>query len=78
MEVYIIELNTKINGEWKKAYHELLTPSDRVDTVNAYTEHITFKEEKAKRFYDKDEANKFAVLLTGPFQQTKVVPLKKK
>lgn len=78
MTEYIIELETKIDGEWKKAYHELLASSNRTDTMNAYEEHITFNKKQAKRFYQEEEANKFAVLLTGTFQRAKVVPLKKK
>ncbi len=77
METFIIELKTKVDGEWRGGlFHEKLTESTRKDTTNAYMEHITSDQNKAKRFYDKDEATRFAVLFSNNFQFAKIVPVK--
>ncbi len=77
MEKFIIELQTNIQGKWQKGYHETIKESDRSDTVNVYVEHITTDKKKAKRFYDIEEAQKFATLfdLNG-VQTSKVIPVK--
>lgn len=77
MEKYIIELETKINDEWCKSYHQMISQSNRKDTMNVYEEHITFEKKQAKRFYDKEEAEKYSVLLTGKFQKAKVITVKR-
>jgi hypothetical protein len=75
MEKYIIELQTKINGNFEKGYHEKLTESTRKDTMNVYVEHVTTDKRKAKRFYDADEAQRFATLFARENLQTaKVIP----
>jgi hypothetical protein len=77
METYIIELETKVEGKWKKGYHETLIDSQRKDTMNVYVECVTTDKKKAKRFYDKDEAQRFATLFSNNFQYAKVIPIKK-
>jgi hypothetical protein len=73
MEKYIIELETKVNGKWEKGYHENLTASTRKDTMNVYVQHVTTDKRKAKRFYDKEEAQRFATLFTRENLQTATV-----
>lgn len=47
METFIIELKTKVDGEWRGGlFHEKLTESTRKDTTNAYMEHITSDQKK--------------------------------
>lgn len=78
MEKYLIELNTKVNGEWQKGYHEKISESTRKDTMNVYVEHVTTDKRKAKRFYDEEEARRFAALFSHPnLQEAEVIPVKK-
>jgi hypothetical protein len=78
MEKYLIELQTKVNGKFQKGYHENITESTRKDTMNVYVEWVTFDKRKAKRFYDKEEAQRFAILFTRENLQTAtVIPVKK-
>lgn len=78
MTKFIIELQTKVNGEFQKGYHEKLTESKRDDTMNVYVEHVTTDKKKAKRFYDEDEAQRFATLFgCEGLQIATVIPVKK-
>jgi hypothetical protein len=70
MEKYLIELQTKINGEFQKGYHEKLMESTNKYAMNVYVEHVTTDKRKAKRFFDKDEAERFATLFTRENLQT--------
>jgi hypothetical protein len=73
MEKYLIELETKVNGKWEKGYHETLTESTNKQAMNVYVEHVTYDKRKAKRFYDKEEAQRFATLFSNNFQYAKVI-----
>lgn len=77
MKKYIIELYTKVNGKVGTYYHEKITESTRNDTMNVYVEHITTSKRKAKVFYDKGEAQRFATLFTREgVQMATVKPVK--
>lgn len=75
MEKYLIELDTKVNGKWQKGYHENLTNNENKQAMNVYVQHITSDKRKAKRFYDKEEAQKFATLFESQFQTAKVITI---
>jgi hypothetical protein len=75
MEKYLIELETKVNGEWQKGYHQDLTNNNNKQAMNVYVQHVTTDKRKAKRFYDKEEAQKFATLFESKFQTAKVITI---
>lgn len=75
MEKYLIELETKVNGKWQKGYHQDLTNNENKQAMNVYVQHVTSDKRKAKRFYDRDEAQKFATLFESQFQTAKVITI---
>lgn len=60
METWIIKYNSKINGKFEVVYHEDIKNSTNKEAMNVYVEHVTSDKRKAKRFYDKDEAQHVA------------------
>ena len=77
MEKYLIELETKVNGTWEKGYHENITNNENKQAMNVYVECVTTDKRKAKRFYDKEEAQRFATLFSNNFQYAKVITTKR-
>jgi hypothetical protein len=75
MDKFIIQYNTRINGEDKMAFHEKisLTDPNRLDVMNVYTEHISFVKSKAMVFYDHEEAEKVCVLFGNSIHIGKVI-----
>lgn len=78
MDKFIIELRTKINGKWEKGFHQDLKNNDNKYATNVYCHHTTSDKSKAKRFFDKDEADRFAVLFTREnLEAAQVIPVKR-
>lgn len=75
METFIIQYNSKVNGEEKTTFHEKisLTDPNRLDVMNVYTEHISFDKSKAMVFYAREEAEKVCALFGNSVHIGKVV-----
>lgn len=71
---YIIEEYSKVNGKWESGFHQDLKKNRNKDAMNVYVEHCTKDREKAKVFYDVDEAIRMAqFLFRKDYHHTKVI-----
>lgn len=75
METFIIQYNSKVNGEDKVTFHEKisLTDPNKLDVMNVYTEHISLDKSKAMVFYDHEEAKKVCALFGNSVHIGKVI-----
>lgn len=76
MEKYIIERILRGTLSENKFYFETVKECTNKEVMNVFEEHITRDKSKAKRFYDKEEAQRFADLF-GDYGSSKVIPVKK-
>ncbi len=79
MKQYIIKRKLK-GSDWKntKLYFQNVTENKSRETMNVFMEHLTKNKARAKRFYDKEEAEKFAKLFDdGSHSTSKVLTVNK-
>jgi len=78
MDKYIIERKVKIDSEIKTLYFETLSECKNNQVMNVFQEHLTKDKTKAKRFYDKEEAERFRVLFNMSYSNhSQVLTVKK-
>lgn len=68
MNKFIIKTKTKVNGVEEDGYHQKISETRKsIGATNVYTEHITSDINKAKVFYDIQEAERVCNLfaITG-------------
>lgn len=71
MEKYLIQYQTKVNGEYVTLYHESIILNTIKDSMNAYVESLTTDIKLARIFYEREEAIKVAHLFDSlQYEQT--------
>lgn len=77
MEKYIIERTLKGTLSKTKFYFETVSECKNNQVMNVFEEHLTKDKAKAKRFYDKEEAERFATLFDSSYSSSEVLIVKK-
>ena len=71
MEKYLIQYQTKVNGDYVTLYHESIIINTIKDSMNAYVESLTTDIKLARVFYEWEEAVKVAQLFDSlQYEQT--------
>ena len=77
MNKYIIQINYKVDGDSKPLYFENISECTNNQVMNVFQEHLTSDKNKAKRFHDKEEAERFEKLLSYSNRISKILTVKK-
>lgn len=77
MNKYIIQINYKVDGDSKPLYFETISECTNNQVMNVFQEHLTSKKDKAKRFYEIEEAEKFQQLFSSSNRISKILTVKK-
>jgi hypothetical protein len=77
MNKYIIQINYKVDGDSKPLFFETISECTNNQVMNVFQEHLTSKKEKAKRFYDLEEAERFNHLFNASNRISKILTVKR-
>lgn len=77
MNKYIIQINYKVDGDSRPLYFETISECTNNQVMNVFQEHLTSNKEKAKRFYDLEEVERFKQLFSASNRTSKILTVKK-
>ncbi len=77
MNKYIIQINYKVDGDSRPLFFETISECNNNQVMNVFQEHLTSKKEKAKRFYELEEAERFKQLFNASNRTSKILTVKK-
>ena len=77
MDKYIIVREMKIDSKIETLYFETLSECTSNQVMNVFEEHLTRDKDKAKRFYDIEEAERFKALFSREYNTSTILTVKK-